>query len=697
MTGTLREALAEEDPETRRRAASQLGNYTGSDIAELLSSALGDEDWRVRKEAISSAVSHAASANVIGVLVDALRPGENVGLRNAAVEALAGHGEDAIKALSLAIPSLDADGRKLAVEAVAKGGHPSAIILLRSLVEDEDPNVRVAAVQAVAAIGGACAGDAAALLSEGLRAPELLARLAALEGLNHLHAVVPFEDAAELLAEPMLAPVATIAVGRTGDPRAAELLKKELIGAGAARVGVLALALADLIESSEPARNATRSALQEVGPLVSASLVDQLRRGQDVAVRRATVLVLAMVSDQASVDAILDALDDETLHDSAEYAVELLGSAADVALALRVERGSPAEQALAMDLLSRRISSEPAPTVANAIGGALESEDGIVQRAALAASANNGGPECVPKVARILLQADSAAVRSLAETALSALVARYPHSATRLQEEQHGSAAVAIAIASSPLSVRGSREQDANFLESLLSSDSPHLRRTALDALAQLGQSSALSAVSFAVSDEELEVRLAAVHALGRLSSPATAEEVLPQLLELAASDANLEVRAAAVQALGRLTDARVLPALRGLLKSDDVALAVAAVEALTGRTDAIRAGALVDALSHVEPEVVKAALRGLARPGDARAQAHLGVCLDHTAWDVRRLAADLLAKSGEESAMGLLRTRMTAEREPLVLEALTRGLETLESARGLRHTVPPPTRGRPR
>ena len=65
------------------------------------------------------------------------------------------------------------------------------------------------------------------------------------------------------------------------------------------------------------------------------------------------------------------------------------------------------------------------------------------------------------------------------------------------------------------------------------------------------------------------------------------------------------------------------------------------------------------------------------------RAQAHLGVCLDHTAWDVRRLAADLLAKSGEASAMGLLRTRMTTEREPLVLEALNRGLETLESAAG--------------
>ena len=224
-----------------------------------------------------------------------------------------------------------------------------------------------------------------------------------------------------------------------------------------------------------------------------------------------------------------------------------------------------------MDLLSRRISSEPAPTVANAIGGALESEDAMVQRAALAASANNGGPECVPKVARILLKADNAAVRSLAETALSALIARLStqrlaarRGATRQCSRGHRHRV-------EPLSVRGSREQDVTFLESLLSSDSPHLRRTALDALAQLGQSSALSAVSFAVSDEELEVRLAAVHALGRLSSPETAEEVLPQLLELAASEANLEVRAAAVQALGSVdgrTSAAGPPAACSSLKT---------------------------------------------------------------------------------------------------------------------------------
>lgn len=696
MSGTLRDALREEDPETRRKAAAQLGSYGGSDIAELLTSALGDADWRVRKEAVGAAINHTSSADVIPVLVDALRPGENVGLRNAAVEALAGHGEDAIRALSLAIPSLDADGRKLAVDSVARGGHPSALILLRSLIADDDPNVRVAAIEAVASVGSACASEAVALLSGCLRAPELLARLAALEGLNQLHAVVPFEEARDLLSEPMLAPVATIAAGRTGDPRAAELLKNELLGAPPERVGLLAVAFADLVESSDESQAAARAALQEVGPIVSAHLV-QLRTSPDVEVRRASMVVLALVSDQAAVDAIFDGLNDEALHDAAEYAVELLGGAADLALSARAQRGVPEERALALELLARRATAQPAASVSAAIVSALDASEHVVQQAALAAAATAGGAECVPKIARMLAQSEGTSHRTPAETALSALVARYPESAQGLSEAEHGSAAVAIAIAASPLSVRGSREQDAGFLVSLLSSDSPHLRRIALDALAGLRHASALDAVSFAISDEELEVRLAAVRALGRLASADNLDEVLPQLLDLVRSDLSTEVRAVATESLGRIADARVLPVLRELLKSESAALAVAAVEGLTGRADAERSGALVDALANREPEVVKAAMRGLARPGDARAQAHLGVCLDHDNWDVRRLAADLLGRSGETGAMGLLRARLTTEREALVREALGRALESLESARGLRHTVPPKPRERPR
>jgi len=64
----------------------------------------------------------------------------------------------------------------------------------------------------------------------------------------------------------------------------------------------------------------------------------------------------------------------------------------------------------------------------------------------------------------------------------------------------------------------------------------------------------------------------------------------------------------------------------------------------------------------------------------------HLGVCLDHAAWDVRRLAADLLGRSPTETALGLLRARLSIEDNPLVCEALERALD----ASGTRRTPAP-------
>ncbi|HLV21305.1 MAG TPA: HEAT repeat domain-containing protein, partial [Polyangiaceae bacterium] len=138
----LEAQLGAADPEERRRAAAALSEQEGEQRVSLLLRALGDADWRVRKEATTVAVGLAPALDVLGGLVDALRPGDNVGLRNAAVEAIGGFGAPAVDALSKALPKLDADGRKLAAEALAKSSQPSALKVLRTLLADADSNVR---------------------------------------------------------------------------------------------------------------------------------------------------------------------------------------------------------------------------------------------------------------------------------------------------------------------------------------------------------------------------------------------------------------------------------------------------------------------------------------------------------------------------------------------------------------------------
>ena len=131
---------------------------------ELLLAALGDDDWRVRKEAATVATRARATRRGRRVaLVAALEETINIGLRNAAVEALVAIGPDAVAPCDRGVAALDADARKLAVEVL--GGVPDARgdgALVRAS-KDADVNVVVAAAEALgnAALAGEEARDLA--------------------------------------------------------------------------------------------------------------------------------------------------------------------------------------------------------------------------------------------------------------------------------------------------------------------------------------------------------------------------------------------------------------------------------------------------------------------------------------------------------------------------------------------------------
>ncbi|MBM4361697.1 MAG: HEAT repeat domain-containing protein, partial [Deltaproteobacteria bacterium] len=125
--------LSSQDPEVRRLAVRALSRAPEVSPGLVLT-ALGDVDWRVRKEAVDAARAFAGSRELLSGLVDALLPGDNVGMRNAAVEAIGAHGGAALEVLRARLPGLDADGRKLAVEAAALTADPAALGLLAELL-----------------------------------------------------------------------------------------------------------------------------------------------------------------------------------------------------------------------------------------------------------------------------------------------------------------------------------------------------------------------------------------------------------------------------------------------------------------------------------------------------------------------------------------------------------------------------------
>jgi HEAT repeat protein len=686
-------ALTSEDPEERRRAARSLVGLEPALAAAGLLTLLGDEDWRVRKEAVAVAQGLAPEPHLLAALVGALAPSDNVGLRNATVEALGSFGMDAVDAVAAALRGLDADGRKLAAEALARTGQSAALHVLRGLLLDPDPNVCVAAVEAIAGLGIDGALEVVPVLVGCLDAAEEFTRLAALEGLRALGVNLPWERLQRLRDEGVLEQAVLASVGRSGDTRAALPLVSALPSARGGTLVQTLRSVVDLARSGPASAQALKLEAVTLDAPTRDRLVGLASGAEGREERGVALLALGALGVQGAAGHVLDALGDEMMQGAAEEALDWLGPLAVAPLIERAAHAEPAGRAACLEIAARLADDASSSLVRREALHALADPASEVVRAALGALSVVGDEGCLEPVAALLSREATPAVRRATETSLAVLGARFTESARALARrappaslEAHA-AAVLIRVLGPP--VRGSLEADVEFLAAALSSAAPAVRRAALPALAAVGGALAVEPIALALTDEEREVRLAAARSLGRLRSAEGEALGLPHLVALAERTSDDEMRIHALLGLGETSDPRALPILRPLVRSGDAKAAVAAIEALGAFAEARRTEALIDGLSHPVAEVVKAAVRALGESNDGRVLAHLAVSLDHEAWDVRRLAADVLARYGEV-AVAPLRARLAVEDDPLVREAIGRALESMVGA----HRSPLPTRG---
>ena len=220
---SVRARLADPEPEVRRRATQLIPKLPAPESCELLLVALADPDWRVRKEAATIAARVEPRTAVVFAVARALGERDDVGLRNAAVEALVSIGPDAVPGAIDALTRLDADGRKLAVEMLAGAPTLSGMRALAKCLADPDPIVIVAAAEGLgrAHLAGDEARELASVaLAQLLETGETPARLAALESLRNLDGGVPWVALEPLFADPLLRRPAIAAAGGNTTPRA---------------------------------------------------------------------------------------------------------------------------------------------------------------------------------------------------------------------------------------------------------------------------------------------------------------------------------------------------------------------------------------------------------------------------------------------------------------------------------------------
>ncbi len=222
--------LRDGDEEARLDAVRQLSKEP-ADSAErkatlaVLIDVMGDDDWQVRKEAVGSLLCWTDLQLLSEGLVEAMGEPDNIGRRNAVIEAVMRLGPVCIDPLLRHLKQKP-EHRKVLVDVLGTFGDPRVIPVLGETLLDEDPNVRIASMEQLASFTGE---EVLPALRQALKSTDTLVVLAALDGLNRQRDKVSVAELTPLLTEVTLRPALMTALGHTEDATAIPALIEGLI------------------------------------------------------------------------------------------------------------------------------------------------------------------------------------------------------------------------------------------------------------------------------------------------------------------------------------------------------------------------------------------------------------------------------------------------------------------------------------
>jgi HEAT repeat protein len=648
---------------------------------------LGRGEWRERKAA-AAALGEAVQARwgerppgvLVESLIDAVTDPNDVQGRAGAREVLISLGRSVLPVLRGRLdeaPALMNHLVDLLGDIRIDEERSEDLERLRAIVESEDAdeNLRAAAISALASIGGQGAAEVLLALID---TSSLMLRSYLLEALREAGGSVPVERVAGLLASSVTRKAAVDLLAESASPDALPLLIPIISDPMPSVRSATALALNQLHEdfAGGPHAKALPSALGRA----SASVREAIRgliAHRDDRVSAAAVELAALAGDAEAVPFIIPAMNSSAVETAGLELIARLGARANPALLEFVESSTPEQYgrffrllgALSPDAIDARLL---APVIST-----LEGANDALAIAACDTLARVGGREAMASLYRRC--ADPNVLGERASDALASIAERLGSTG---QDDlmlivggvwpQDGPLARNLCRVVGRLGL-------LHFvppLVSMLGSSDVRVRVAAALALGQIqGDHEGVGALSFALADEDAQVRAAASRSLGSLG---TARSVQPLLS--ATADPSALVRAAAVQALVAIENSIALPRFRDLIHDDPSPNVVVHAIAGLGASGADRDLSLLMSLcTSADHEVVKAAARALAGFGAHRATAALLGLLAHERWDVRWAAAEVLARRGDRTALAPLRAAQSVEEDGLVAEVLQRAITALE------------------
>lgn len=204
----------------RARGFAALDGAAASAQRDALLHALGDGDWRVRREAALALVRSPDRVGVIERLLDRVLGGD-IEARNAALDALRTLRAAAVPQVLARLAAATGPRRRFLVEALLEGATPGCLPLLRALLDDADPNLPPAAIEVVAALRDPSAVPA---LVEALAHRDRVVRIGALIALQSRPEPAPIEALSACARDPLTVRAALSLLATRPEPEAFEVV-----------------------------------------------------------------------------------------------------------------------------------------------------------------------------------------------------------------------------------------------------------------------------------------------------------------------------------------------------------------------------------------------------------------------------------------------------------------------------------------
>ena len=592
-------AIQSADEEIRRSALFSLRNVAFHDAQDILFTAMGDESWRVRKEAVDCYVYFNPDLKSVEQLLNLLRNEDNAGLRNSAAEAVVRLGSLSAAPLIELVQDADADVRKFVIDVMGGIGDAVFVPALLNALNDPVVNVASAAAEQLGVIGNADAADH--LMQAILKRDEELFSFSALGALGSLSIPVPVPEALLKLADQdILRKAVYECLGNISDESACKLL---LDGFSCRQKNCRSAAVKALykiyMRSSKLSQKKIYDALQlvKVNDIVAGLL--ELFDANDTILLESLFWVGAMSRDLRFIPLMIEAYADERSVDAAILSLKSFGSEA----VHEIVSQYPSLDESGRSCLCVLIAECGYSGFDDVIKRALSDSSATVRKAAAMAVGKLGLATLIPNLISLIGDGETyeymtvvAGLQSLAmidRSAISAAADQFYSS-----KLPHHRKAAALLLASLG---------ELGRLQLLIKDEDPLVRKVAISAIGAKRLETAASMLVFALTDEAPDVRIAVADALANLHDRSVLDD-----LENALADEDVWVQSAVLRAIFAIEPVRASDIIKDINSKAEGLLMITCLKILVEIGGIESEKIIRDATQSGDADIARQAVRSL-------------------------------------------------------------------------------------